>query len=382
MRWTKHMKATAVTAWLLVLLCLPAISALAGNRTTNLEGAVPPTLPKFTPSRAFDTTYYNEVNGWLAFHDPLRDEAIGLNGRIDLNIFHESPHPEVTYGRDGWVYTVGDSILAACKPGSPTPAATRVKATQIEELAASAGIPFFLSITPDKSYVESDHFPTGRFDWDCIKRYNEQMRAEFEADRPDWILDNWAVVDSVVKREGSAFFKTDSHLAPPARIATAKALIDTIQPGLWDDSVVSDLGVLTRGTDLTRLMGLPATEQVQSYTVKRPGVTVSPKVPIVGTDRATKPAQFGVYRASGAPVIPGKTVLVHDSQYEMTAGELTPWFESLEFVQWTTILSKGAVKALAGADRIIVQTVQRLAPPRLVDEFAPTLQRAIASRNG
>lgn len=382
MRWTTHAKATVITAWLLILLCLPAIAALFGNRATNLEGAVPPTLPKFELGRALDTKYYNQVNSWLAFNDPLRDEAIGLNGRIDLNIFHESPHPEVTYGRDGWVYTVGDSILAACKPGSPTPAATRHKATQLRELAATAKIPLFVSITPDKSYVESEHFPTGRFDWDCIKRYNEQMRSEFDTDRPNWIIDNWAAVDGVVKRDGVAFYKTDSHLAPPARLATAKALIDTLQPGLWDDSVIRDQGTRTRGTDLTRLMGLPDTEQVHSYAVERPGVTVTPKVPVVGSDQAAKPDELVLYKATGAPVISGKTVVVHDSQYEMTAGDLTPWFESLEFVQWTQIGSKGAIKALAGADRIIIETVQRLAPPRLVDELPPTLEKAIAARNG
>ena len=162
------------------------------------------------------------------------------------------------------------------------------------------------------------------------------------------MIDAATPVMSVHARDGEAFLHTDSHLAPPARIAVVRAVVEHLAPGTWSDTAVTDQGQQPTSTDLSRM---------------------------IGTNTAETVAQLGIERPPASPVVPGRTVIVHDSQFELAADDLRPWFEQITFVHWEQLDDPETAALLRSADRIVLETVQNAVVGRFTSDLSARLGR-------
>ena len=204
------------------------------------------------------------------------------------------------------------------------------------------------------------------------------MRATIGATSMPWRPDLWTVMDGVKAEVGSVFYKSDSHMNPAAETELVKATINAVQPGLWDDGVVTSDGVIDRPTDLTRQIGLPANETQPNIRVERPGVKTTPALTRIGVDDVAD--SFVTYRSAGAAMVPGKTVILHDSQFVMAASQLAPWFGDVTFINWNLWGDPRIPKTISEADTLIVESVQRAVPERMSPPLIDVLRKAIAQR--
>lgn len=367
-----------MAAWSLLLLVIPGALMLRGDRPVNLEGAAPPPAPRFEPKEFFNVEYFAGIRKWFSFNQPMRDNAIAANAWLDTKVLGDQPTPTVVVGEDGWYFTADDADRYACTETDRTPQIILADIDQLHAEAAAAGIDFYAIMSPDKSPIERAHRPSGDPDLACILKSNDDMRATIGASAKPWRPDLWTVMDEVKSDVGSVFYKSDSHMNPAAETELVKATINAVQPGLWDDGVVTSDGVIDRPTDLTRQIGLPANETQPNIRVERPGVTTTPDLTRIGVDDVAD--SFVTYRSTGAAMVPGKTVILHDSQFVMAASQLAPWFSDVTFINWNLWGDPRIPKTISEADTLIVESVQRAVPERMSPPLIDVLRKAIAQR--
>ena len=357
--------AKVVVVWTLLLLSVPGLAMILGQRAVNLEGSAPMVIHPPARSTLFDRAYWGSVGDLFAQTQPLRDNAITVNAWMDVHLLGDQPTPGVVVGKNGWFFTADDSTKAACNPNAMPVGQLRQEVERLATTASKAGFKLVVAISPDKSPVEREHLPDDFADLDCVMDNNATMRQEFGGGRAPWMTDLWSVVDGVKQERGSAFYRSDSHLNPYSRVAESRAVIEAVSPGIWNDAAVVDVGKRRRETDLSRQAGLPITETQPYLEVRRAGVTTSPEPETKGLDDETVVDSFVEYRSEGAPMIPGKTVIIHDSQFALASGDLLPWFENVTFIHWNFWGTPQMAKAMEGADTVIVETVERATMERL-----------------
>lgn len=103
-----------------------------------------------------------------------------------------------------------------------------------------------------------------------------------------------------------------------------------LHPGLWDDAAIVVSPPKPMLGDLTRLQGWDRRELVQSIKSVRPGVIVT-ESKLFGGDFGKDSRSFRA-TSSGPYLIPGHTVILHDSFFERAADLLAPYFEEITFV--------------------------------------------------
>lgn len=357
--------AAGVAAWFLLLCSIPGLGLLAGGRAVNLEGSKPPAVPRLRASKVLDSGYWTQVGTWLANQEPFRDNAITLNADIAVKLLGDSTTKKVVLGSHGWMYTADDADLAACVPGTAPPADLRGSVEQMHSDAAKRGKRLVVVLSPDKSPSYPQFFPSSWPTKGCIGSYDTAFRTAFRTNPVPWIPDTWALVDQVAKGGHDAFYRTDSHLSPLTRVAEAQSVIDVLQPGLWTPAAVVNVGMRERQTDLARQLGLHHFERQPYVEVRRPGVVTTPAQKVVGTDREHQVESFVRYRSTGAPMIQGRTVILHDSQFALASADLMPWFADVTFVHWDLYGDPRVGEELKNADTIVVETVQRATWQRL-----------------
>lgn len=126
----------------------------------NRTGALRPALPRSLKELA---TYPQRFGAFFADHFGLRREMVDLRGRIDLQLLHESPSPDVVVGLRGWLFYAGDRSIENYRHQVPLSAAELdgwVKG--IEERKAwfaARGITYLFVIAPDKQSIYPEYMP-------------------------------------------------------------------------------------------------------------------------------------------------------------------------------------------------------------------------------
>ena len=117
---------------------------------------------------------------------------------------------------------------------------------------------------------------------------------------------------------------SERQTAFPQAIAS-KAVVNCLHPGLWDDAAIVVSPPKLMLGDLTRLQGWDRRELVQSIKSARPGIIVT-ESKFFGGDFGKDSRSFRA-TSSGPYLIPGHTVILHDSFFERAADLLAPYFE-------------------------------------------------------
>ncbi len=91
--------------WLLALLALPALLWLGGERQPLLESRAKEAFPPLNRHTFADPAAIRRLDTALLDRLPGRGRALDLHARIALDLFHDSPSPDVSIGKQEWLST-------------------------------------------------------------------------------------------------------------------------------------------------------------------------------------------------------------------------------------------------------------------------------------
>ena len=260
-------------------------------------------------------------------------------------------------GRDGWLYLAGE-VFPRCLWDAD-------EVLEIWDGIAAAfleqGIDVRFLTAPDKRTAYPQFLPPvmdGRPTCTDVER--PAMRAGL-VDRPAWTVDLWGpVLDAIPPGDLTHYYRLNSHWTPEGAAPAIRALVESLEPGLWDAAPPVPAGEADHVGDLSALLGLPERERVPVY--ERTGMTVErEEIPVTVKSGGIRPVMR--YRATGpGAVVPGTTLIVYDSFQQIINDDLTPWFEDSVWLHVDDLSRHGELAAQMPAfDRVIIARGERLA---------------------
>ena len=223
--------------------------------------------PAFAWSSAFPTAFER------AFGDRFgaRDVMLRLHHLALVYGFNVSPVPKVLLGRDGWLYFLGedghsiDRHYRGVLPISDSDLQSVVaELKRRERFLASVGIPFIVTIVPDKSTIYPEHLATWIAKSSAPTALDRLIRM-IEADGSVRFVDLRAPLVAAKARE-RVYYMTDSHWNMLGAAVGYDAIMREVQRALPEgrlDSVASAKlppyvpGVDVYAGDLAINIGLP-----------------------------------------------------------------------------------------------------------------------------
>ena len=365
-------------AILFVVVCLlPGLALIAGVRPKNLENAAPAAMPTVAPDRLLDSHTYAEIDAFISDNLPGRDRALRTYGELDYGLLGGSASRQVIVGRDDWLFFDGE-LRPTCR------ATAAEMLADLDSTAAAAervGMELRFVVAPDKHGIHPEKvMDDPPWPVPCTDLERPAMRAGF-AERPNAAVDLWGPVEAARDAANEPmYFTKDSHWTPTGALAAIEALVESLAPGVWDPTDIGIDGTSTYPMELARLMGVPEDAIVPAYVV-RPGVDIEQSTLETDVDMEHAPS-IDQYHVTGTDrLVPGTTLVIYDSFFNISRPRITPWFEHTVWVQLEDLRDQPElVETLPPIDRIIVERVERSAYnldlPALL---APVFERAATS---
>lgn len=336
------------------LLLVPWLAGVAGSRPTTVDNRPLGSFPEFGPAAVSDGSFFSALDTFVLDHMPLRQRLAGDWSTAQYAATGWSPAENVFIGTDGTLFLSQD-FLSACEfEYDPTTVTDRV--SQWDALAADRGAAVMLVIAPDKGAIRTDLY-SGRAGLarDCSERRRSEWTAGMVGARaflPLW--DELRVAQA--GQDASLYYHYDSHWTFEGAGVFARLLVDRLQPGIWDPDDVVEREVQSVKADIARRLGWSRIEDR----------------PVLASERADVRTDFderdvdGVrtvrrYRSTSetASLIPGSTIVLHDSMMNFAELQLAPYFEDVTFVHWRDVDASGFFDLVAEADRLVIEVVER-----------------------
>lgn len=267
--------------------------------------------------------------------------------------------PGVVRGRDGYLF-LGDEFDSDCVVGAPF----QSWLTAWQELAStieSSGRRVVFTVAPNKSSLQTDTLPAAVPHGQCATTGMAEQNRILDANTHPLYLDLRRALQAEWSAGEQVYWRTDTHWSPRGSATFARLLADRLVPG-FSDRITLDPAPVTRLGDLVRLAGLDFTETA-------PGARV-----VTGaTPRWTSDTDYGadgdvlnVHRWRSSPTgrsIPGRTVLIGDSFTYYALANLRQLFAQGEFFWVGFDDPQAVVHAVARADTVVIEVVQRFVGP-------------------
>lgn len=358
----------AVVTVFVAAISIPALLSIVGARSDNLESLenrAASDLPGFSVGSLVDDEYFGALASYLTDRLPLREKAIRLDAEIDKRVTVTEPFSsDRPRGSDGWLYHP-DTLIDVCV--GPTVRSFLARGDALDALAREADIPYLYVVAPDKVSVYPEHLPvegiagllglSGGETPECNRVWDEAL-SDASADH-DWLV---PLADDVRADLGDPdeplFYQGDTHWTDAGALNMVEALVERLEPGMWDPAAVEPTVPDQKASDSAILRGDDTKEEVPGYLVNRPGVTVTYERTPIGTEADG----FDVIRATStdSPLIEGTTVLVGDSFGRHTMELLGPYFEELVWVRRDYLLNHELDEVVDGRpSAIVLENVQR-----------------------
>ena len=148
----------------LFALALPAIALVdpLGGKSTVWENRDPVRWPELSPVVGFPTRFEQAFAD--RFHS--RSALLVFQHAVVAGLFRTSPAPSVLIGREGWLYWLGEDGRSLDRNfrGTLTVQDTDLAAVAVElkrrrDFLAARGIPFLVTIVPEKFTIYPEYLP-------------------------------------------------------------------------------------------------------------------------------------------------------------------------------------------------------------------------------
>lgn len=335
-------------AWAALLLLLPVGLAWTGQGTApRAENRAATDFP--TPARPQDVEWFDGVTDWVEDRLALSGEATRLVAEFDLDVAGRLPSSEVLVGADGFLF-VRESLGAPCLDEVGLDA-ERTQLVELRDAAAARGLRLVLLVVPDKLAVEVDRVPAAFRD--RARCLHERAQAS-EAVARDVLGDDALPMLDRLTTQPPSYFPDDTHWNAAGRRRAVQALVESLEPGMWDPAAVGE-HVGTRDKDLLALAGTPRTDDVPALTVRFGRRHREEPIPDLGRSvRSTsRPAR-------GQRLVTSPTLVVHDSFVASWRSEFARLFADATLVHWDDVVDHDTLgDAMAGRETLVVELVGR-----------------------
>jgi hypothetical protein len=314
---------------------------------------------------------FSTLNRFIGDRIPLRSRAIKSDGWIDQHVFNENPAfgggavPRIIHGKDGYLF-LNDDFEMACQSSDVVPQLVK-SISDLTAIINKSGRRAIYTIAPNKTTLHSDFFPDGQGSLDCLNKYSSELWSGLNAANIDGYIDLKSALSSAMNETREPLYsRKDSHWDSAGRVVAAKAVINTLQPGLWDDSALQYRGLIDYIGDLTYLEGNPVVDQTPLYEVVRPEITAgTPEI----WDAGDMTLIYRRYTNTGPPgsLITAKTVIMVDSFGVEAMEKIVPYFADITFVHFDSLTPDSLIEEFNQADAVWIMCVERAVGYRFSD---------------
>lgn len=351
--WKRALDRILVVAFL-AMLALPGVWMIADpptHATTSASGEQFPALRTLLAKAPTKRAKVRAWAGWFRTRFPFRKHLIqnGAYLKMQLGL---STSPNVTIGKDGWLFYSGERTLESYRHVSPLRPHELAQWVALVDgwakACASVGARLVIVIPPDKQSVYADRMPAWTAPVSLPSRL-DQLVSLFAA-RTDIAFVDLRPAMALARRAGFPLYRrTDTHWNELGGFVASREIQRKLTRWFPALPIPDNAGALVRylpsGGDLARFLGLQAhLSDVEVF-------------PLAVQQHATFEYQNGALQSSsthaGAPIRRG--YVLHDSFKGAMASYLSEPFEDVAYY-WTTHLN--------------VEHMRRFAPDVVIIEIA------------
>ncbi|MAT80253.1 MAG: hypothetical protein CMJ29_01235 [Phycisphaerae bacterium] len=384
---------------ILVLLCSPMVlSPFTFQRNADfirdIENREPAAFPQIqNVGDTLDTDKWTGLSNWLRERVPFRGDLISGKTWVEIELLGQRRLGAVDRGDDGWLFILQSYGGHWHQPGRSVGEAIE----GLDDFLArnnETDTAFRVLLTPDKHTIYPEHLTSdGRRDI----AHTAIDRARFEkwfTQDDDRIIDlHGAMLHAKDTSGKELYFRDDTHQNWHGGAVMAKAIVESIQPGIWNDDAVITTQMIKYPGDLRSLSGMTSVpmREKEVLATMRSGVEPS-KVTYEGREYDDFeivdqdphswqcPVRSEFISTEGLDLIPGRTLIMHDSCIGSIARPLIrPYFEDVTFMHYSDATPESIEQAMNDYDTVVLEVVERIAPETFVrlmaipDPDAPSL---------
>lgn len=370
------------------LVCAPWSSADSLRFIRQAEQRTPAAWPSIDGAGAFlSGETWAGVNRAVNDRIPFRGAMIGWKRDAEVRVLGDRVLGTVGIGREGWLFYLPELGELAGTPDQVRAALAGAERFGAERFGSErpAGARLILVPSPDKSSLYPGQLvgPLERMG-EAGEPARRLVRDWYRAGGVPERVDTWSLFERAQAATPTLLYETTgSHHSSFGSMVLARAMVDAVDPALWDDGLVKHTETLVYQSDLSRSAGyLGRTESWERFEVVRPGVELVRYIrdgehapgqdrPPAGQQAANmRPARY-INRPTGAGLIPGRTLIVHDS---FIASYLRPtlrqFYEDVTFIHYNDLRGSDFQEALGDFDLVYLQCVERSVRPLFSGYFA------------
>jgi alginate O-acetyltransferase complex protein AlgJ len=240
------------------------------------------------------------------------------------------------------------------------------------------------AIPPDKATIYPEYVPGVYKDKDCAARGRRQVWSALEGSHDPGILGlRKAMLAAKAPPPGETYYRNDTHWNTKGAILGLRAILERLGgPTQIRDDEIAESRVKVAG-DLSKLMGAPAELDSPAWNIRRdagPNTETNERLAGGGSAKLlTRPK-------AAVPLIPGRTLLIHDSYGDIFETALAAYTRELSIMLWFDTPPAAFIDAIRRSDTVIFEKVERdvdyyasdagLFTPKFLDE----LRRGLARR--
>lgn len=314
---------------------------------------------------------FSTLSKFIGDRIPLRSRAIKSDGWIDQHVFHEDPAfgggsvPRIIHGKDGYLF-LNDDFGMGCQSAEFVPQIV-TSIGKLVDVINQSGRQAIYTVAPNKTTLHSELLPDDQGSLDCLNQYSDGLWQGLSAANIDGYVDLKSALSSAMqKTREPLYLRKDSHWDSAGSAAAAKAVIDELQPGLWDDSALQYKGQIDYTGDLTFLEGNPVVDQTPLYEVVRPEITAGTPEIWDGGDLTRIYRRYTNTGPAGS-LITAKTVIMVDSFGVEAVGRIIPYFADITFVHFDALPPVDVANLIAKSEIFWSMSVERAVGDRFRD---------------
>jgi hypothetical protein len=339
----------------LAAVLLPGVLGMLGVEGRAIENRRLTTFPAIGPSSVVDQEFYAAMSGFLTDHLPLRDLLVRANSLIALYVWRDSPNPQVHVGREDWLFTT--AFRSMCPDQMPLDVVDHIAA--LGRALDASGRKMRLVLPPNKATLYPEFlgpFPPSSFA--CAIERLASLRHGLSQVPEIGFIDMWSRLASL-KKDGEAplYFPGDSHWTLRSAAEMSRAIVESIEPGLWRDADVREQRRILLPMDLALMVGVSRSVPVSVLETRRDGISTKSTERI---DCELGPSCIVRYVSTGdRPLIRRRTLLVRDSFGTMSIDTLAPYFEDITFLFWSNDVHDQLTRRMVNADVVVYETLDQ-----------------------
>lgn len=356
----KRIESWLLTGLFVAMIGTPIVVFATGTRPSPNQNRPPTPLPEITVEGVLEREVTPQLDAYLEDALIIAPGAVAAEAWTDVAI-GDSPSEEVAIGSNGWLY-YSFSLSRPCLTNQDLTTLTET-VTRAQRAVEATGRTLIVAIAPDKATIVPDFLPAVDT---CVNEVADQLN---EVEGPGALLTVWDEMRSARANERPIYFRLDTHWTNEGAGVMAKAIVEKLMPGGWQDIVVTKTSTVDHEGDLTVLLGLPSSEPTDELAVAFPGSEHTSEVRklLTGTGAEHDEVVAVDFSTTNEPVIDSRTLVMHDSYGWALTPMLAPYFETATFIAETDPAAGHAEHDLAAADTIVHVSVQRSLHEIIID---------------